>query len=254
MHKPTERVLDILSVLASEKKGLSLTEISERTDIPKSTLSPIISTLNKRKFISKNSENLYNIGVNTYITGESYLGKSDLYELIKNYMVDIVDECNEICQMGILNKDEVLYIAKEEPERSIQLVSHVGKLLPIHSTALGKVLVSKYSDEEIKSLLGENLEPINERTITNIDDFIKEVHKVREDNYGCDMRETSEDIECIAIPIEKDGEIITALSISIPIYRSSKEKLEDIKNLLLKYKKDIEEELSMKKYENERLF
>lgn len=253
MHKPTQRVLQILLAIASEKEELTLSEISEKTNIPKSTISPILSTMVELKFLSRKDNMKYKIGINTFISGESYLESTSLLEMIKNNMAEIVKECNEICQLGIIQDNNVFYIAKKDPTQSIQLMSYVGKFLPLYSTALGKVLIYKKSKEEIKNLIGTTLTPLTEYTITDIDTFLAEIDKVKSRGYSYDIQETSLDARCVAVPIEKDDKVIAAISVSVPTFRSSDEKLNSILEILLKYKNKIEESFGYSIFKNEDL-
>lgn len=253
MHKPTQRVLQILLAIASEKEELTLSEISEKTNIPKSTISPILSTMVNLKFLSRKDNMKYKIGINTFIAGESYLESTSLLEMIKTNMGEIVKECNEICQLGIIQDNKVFYIAKKEPTQSIQLMSYVGKFLPIYSTALGKVLISKKSNEEIKELIGPTLDSLTEYTIKDMDSFLEEIEKVKSRGYSYDIQETSLDARCVAVPIEKDNKVIAAISVSVPTFRSSDEKLNSIIEILLKYKNKIEESFGYSIFKNEDL-
>ncbi len=253
MHKPTQRVLQILLAIASEKEELTLSEISDKTNIPKSTISPILSTMVDLKFLSRKDNMKYKIGINTFIAGESYLESTSLLEMIKTNMAEIVKECNEICQLGIIQNNKVFYIAKKEPTQSIQLMSYVGKFLPIYSTALGKVLIYKKSNEEIRELIGTTLDPLTEYTITDMGAFLEEIERVKSRGYSYDIQETSLDARCVAVPIEKDNKVIAAISVSVPTFRSSDEKLNGILEILLKYKNKIEESFGYSIFKNEDL-
>ncbi|HHT24691.1 MAG TPA: IclR family transcriptional regulator [Clostridiaceae bacterium] len=242
MHKPTERVLNILLLLASEE-NLNLSDISAMTKIPKSTLSPILSTLVDREFIYKRIDHTYRIGINSHIVGKAYTSNSTVLEIIEKNMENIVSECNEICQLGVLREDKVYYIAKKDPNQAIQLISHVGKFLPAYSTSLGKILLSYKTNDEIKSIIGKNMKKMTNNTITDIDHLIHEIEDVRKNKYALDNAETSEEIECMAVSIEKDKQIIAGMSVSLPIYRSTTEKLKKLKEILFKYKDKIEQEL-----------
>ncbi len=72
-------------------------------------------------------------------------------------MKDIVFVCGEICQLGVLDGSDVLYIEKTEPKQAIKLESYVGKNLPAYATALGKCLLSGLNDDEIRKLYYANL-------------------------------------------------------------------------------------------------
>lgn len=242
-HKPTERVLKVLLTLSSDTIGLTLTEISEKTDIPKSTLSAILRTLLEMQFISVNELNQYMIGVNCFKVGENFLKSIDGIEIIRNYMKEIVSECNEICQLGILNRNKVLYIEKIDPLRSIKLVSSVGMHLPAHSTALGKALLSQYDNKYIRNLINDDMEKLTDNTITDLDKLINDIEQARIKGFASEVGESSEGVECIAVPLSNNGITFAAISISIPSFRSSKEKSDKISNLLLKYKEIIEAQI-----------
>lgn len=246
MHKPTERVTKVLLTIANELKGLNLSSISQLTNIPKSTLSPILDVLRHYKLIFRKDDNTYIIGENAYLIGKSYEQNYLGFDTIKEYMKKIVLECNEICQLAVLREDKVLYIAKEEPNQAIQLVSYEGKLLPASSTALGKVLLSQFTDDQIKKIIGNDIKKINQNTITNIDDLLLEIDNARNNQFAIDMRETSDEIICLAVPILKNGKIICAISVSIPVYRFTEEKLNFIKQVCMKYKNQIESRFSDK--------
>lgn len=240
MHRPTERVTNVLLTIANEPKPLNLSSISQLTNIPKSTLSPILDVLRHYEFIFRKDDNTYVIGENAYLIGKSYEQNYLGFETIKEYMKKIVLECNEICQLAVLRDDKVLYIAKEEPNQAIQLVSYEGKLLPASSTALGKVLLSQFTDDQIKKIIGNNIKKINQNTITNIDDILLEIDNARNNQFAIDMGEISEEIICLAVPILKNERIMCAISVSIPVYRFTEEKLNFIKQVCMKYKNQIE--------------
>lgn len=247
LHKPTERVLDILLLLSKSKHGLNLTEISEQTNIPKSTISPILKTMVEMKFTSLDVNNKYTIGINSYKVGQSFEDSFDFLEVIKQYMKKIVNECNEICQIGIYNDGDVVYISKEEPSQSIKLISSVGKAIPAYSTALGKSLLSQFTDEEIKEVYKNGLKSITVHTITNIDTLLKDIQNVRKYGYSYENSESTLDVECIAVPLYNNNNLFASISISIPSFRASEEKNNQIIELLIDYKEKIEAAVDDKK-------
>src|SRR5699024_3031372 len=99
LHRPTQRVLDILLLLSQNEDGLSHTEISQLTDIPKSTISPILRTLEEMKFVTLNAHNKYAIGINALKVGGTFIKSNSGIDIIRSFMEEIVDECNEVCQL-----------------------------------------------------------------------------------------------------------------------------------------------------------
>ena len=247
LHNPTKRVLDILLLLSKNKYGLNLTEISEQTDIPKSTASPILRTMMEMKFIDLDAQNKYIVGINSYKVGQGFEDNFDFLEVIKQYMKKIVSECNEICQIGVYNNGNVVYISKEEPSQSIKLISSVGKAIPAYSTGLGKSLLAQFTDEEIKEIYKNGLKPITPYTITNIDDLLKDIQNVRENGYSYEDSESTLDVECIAVPLYDKENLFASMSVSIPSFRASEEKNKQILKLLMHHKEKIEAAVSDKK-------
>lgn len=240
-HRPTSRVLDILELLSSSTEGYTLTEIADAINTPKSSIFPVIHTMNQRRFISINKQtSKYIIGINTFAVGSFYLNKLDILELIKDEMKHIVDEGLETCQLGVLDKADVLYIAKIDSLQPIRLISSVGTRLPAYCTALGKALLCDYSNSKLSNLYPNELKALTKNTITNIDILHKQLVSIRETNIAMEFEESTDHIKCIAVPVRKDNIVVLSISVSIPTFRESKEKIELIKSLLIQSKNKIE--------------
>jgi len=240
-HRATSRVLDILELLATYPEGLTLTEIAEAISAPKSSIFPIVHTMSERKFILENKYNSkYTIGISSFCVGESYSSNKSTLQFINSEMKSIVSQAGEICQMGILDGGDVLYIAKVDSKEPIRLLSHVGKRLPAYCTALGKALLSDRSMEQIKKYYPNGLKVYNERTISNFDDLWSQILEIKKTNVAFENAEYSIDIRCVAVPLFAEGRIIAALSISMPSYRASEEKVLACAKILLDAKTKIE--------------
>lgn len=245
LHKPTKRVLDILTYIANTQKGSNLTEISLELNIPKSTISPILKTLLELKFIQQDKENLkYIIGIKSFKVGNSFLDNISIMDVIKSHMRNIVKQCNEICQLGFLEGKDVVYIAKVDPAQPIKLSSSVGKTLPANCTALGKILLSSLSNEELKELYAKGLPSLTKKSINNIETLIKQINDIRKSNFAYETGESNSQIQCLAVPIFNQNKIIASMSVSIPIFRSNKAVFNKIKNILLKESEQISKEIN----------
>lgn len=233
LHNPTIRVIKILEALDECLDGLNLSELSEKINSPKSTISPILQTLLSKNYISidKNTSK-YKIGIKSFILGSSFSSNSNSIDIIKDQMKDIVDACNEVCQLGILIDYDVFYLAKVDPEQPINLVSTVGSKLPAYATALGKALLSGYSNEEIRSYFKDKLKPITSNTITSFDKLLQQIEEIRNGEIAYEWEEINRDTGCLAIPLKKKNKVIAAISVSFPLYRASNEKLGLIKKIL----------------------
>lgn len=240
-HRPTSRVLDILELLAFSSEGYTLTEIASAINAPKSSIFPVIRTLYERKFIELNKHtSKYIIGISSFAVGSSYSQNLDVLSFITEEMQLIVDKSSETCQLGVLNKDKVLYIAKVDSPEPIRLISSVGKSLPAYCTALGKALLCDCSKQQLKDLYPNGLESYTPNTITDFDILHQQLSSTRQTNIAVEYEEITDHIRCIAVPIRKDNQVGFAISVSVPSFRATPEKIELIKKLLIQSKGKIE--------------
>jgi len=241
LHNPTMRVINILEEIDNSPEGLTLSELAERINSPKSTISPIIHTLLAKGYLKVDEMLRYKIGIRSFLLGiSSYLDFKGI-RIITNEMQGIVDACNEVCQLGKLVDFDVLYLAIVDSKQPIKLVSSVGKRLPAYATALGKALLSKYSDEDLRAHYGNKLKPITKNTITDIEMLLKQIREIRRGKLASEFGEINEEIGCIATPLIKGDDVIASISVSFPLYRATEDKLRLIEKVLYEKRPIIEE-------------
>lgn len=240
-HRPTARVLEILELLATNPDGLTLTEIAGAINAPKSSIFPVIHTMAQRKFIFANDNNSkYTIAITAFCVGSAYTSNMNALQFIQSEMKYIVERGGEICQLGILDRDMVLYVAKADSDEAIRLVSYVGKRLPLYCTALGKILISRKNIGEIKALYPNGLKAFTKNTITDFNVLEETLLRIRETNIAYEQEEVTEHIYCVSVPLVKGDDIVAGLSVSIPSFRMEAQKSELIKSLLLESRSRIE--------------
>lgn len=242
-HKPTERVLGILSLLAAHPEGLSLTQITAFLSIPKSTISPILQEMTQQKFIQMQpGANLYTIGIASYCIGTAYEYDKTLLPYIKSIMQKITKEINEMCQVGILDGPDVLYILKEDTaaNQTIKIISYVGKRLPAYCTALGKALLYDATLDELKQLYPNPFIKETVNTLENVQAFYDQLQTIKQTQIATEYEEVTYQLCCFAVPIILANSRRYAMSISMPLFRATEEKRALAKKLLLEAKAAIE--------------
>lgn len=244
-HKPTERVVNILTLISKNEYELTMTKISQSLNIPKSTLTPILKTLvDLELLILDPIKQTYAIGLTAFKIGESYVHNINGMDIIKSHMRTIVNSCNETCQLGINHKNEVLYLTKIEGSNPIKLLSSIGRNLPLYCTGLGRALLCAYSEEEIRDLYSENMIKFTEYTNTDIDNLLMMIKAAKENGYAYEKREITTDAACIAVPLIINDKVQAALGISLPFFTVDEEKRKQIIDLLITHSKLITKEFS----------
>lgn len=245
-HRSTERVLDILELAASDAGGFTLTEIAQRIGAPKSSLFPIIRTMAEKKYLQANTQTgRYCIGVKALEVGYAYLQDTGIIEDVREQMRQIVENCGETCHFGQLDGQEVIYLLKVDSPQSIRTFSSVGKRLPAYITAIGKALLSDLDYDQLAALYAEGLRAVTPHTITDLPTLYEQLAAIHAGEFATEVEESEPLIRCVALPVRKDGRVVAALSVAIPVFRYEEGKLQNIQSLLLGARERIESLLRM---------
>ena len=232
----------ILNYISDNNSNITLSNISEGLDMPKSTVAGMLKTWEQFDFIEKKN-NKYQLGTHLFKIGMK--AKKSFTSVSGEYLQELSDEVRDTVNLGILSNGKVLIIDKFRPKSGLQIGDNIGANIDPHCVALGKVLLSNLSKEEFKKIIKQNgLKSHAPNTITNIKDLESELDKVRKQGYAIDNEEYMKDMKCIAAPIfNEKGENIAAISITTLLSRLNEKNLERYKNLLLKYTNKISDRL-----------
>ena len=209
-----DRALTLMEMIAEEP--ITQQEIEQKTGLNRTTVSRLLTTLMLRKYIEKNEANRYQIGLKAVEIASLRLNQIELKTEAVPLLRQLSMKLGQVCHIGMLSDGEVVYIEKIEPVSSIRMFSAIGKRVPVHSTSLGKVLASGLNDDEIKEIFKQKgMEQLTENTITDPEEYIREIHTVREKGFAEDREENEMGIRCIAAPVrDYRNQIVAAISTS----------------------------------------
>lgn len=224
-HRATTRVLDILERLVVSEHGMTLTELAQSLDAPKSSLFPIIHTLEERRYLQQNyGTGRYTIGPGALVLGTAFSSNGGMEPVIQ-VMKQMVAACHETCQFGILDHGNVLYVAKEDSTQTIRMISWVGRRLPANATAIGKALLSGLRDDEVRALYANGLPRLTEHTETNMQALLAQLDAIRAGEIATEREESTAQLACWALPLRRDGKVFAALSVAVPLFRCEATKI-----------------------------
>ncbi|QNB46527.1 helix-turn-helix domain-containing protein [Thermanaerosceptrum fracticalcis] len=232
------RALTIVDELSKASHGLSLSEIAEKIDLPVSTVYRIVQNLVAWDYIRERDDGNYVLGFTLLALGNKVQDNLEIRNIAQKYMEQLNRETKETIYLAVLDKKngEIIYVDKMESLRNIKLAASVGTRNYIHSTANGKCLVSRLSDEKIKELLSiKGMTALTEKTITSLPKFLEEIRKVRQNGYAVDDLENEPGVRCVAAPIiDYNKNVVAALSISGVESNISMESIEQVYSKLVK--------------------
>jgi DNA-binding IclR family transcriptional regulator len=217
-----ERALRILEILASAEAPKSLSQISAGVGLHVSTTYRLLATLRHRGFVEQDSEGgRYRVGVEAFRVGSSFLEEGNLGPRIRPVLVDLAARTGETANLVVRHGLEAVYIDHVIGLQVAKLFTSIGQRVPLHCTAVGKVLLAYEPDAQVREFLsGLALMRLTRRTITTRAAFVRELAAVRAAGYAVDREEHEIGVACVAAPVhDAAGTVVAAIGISGPAGR-----------------------------------
>lgn len=241
--KSAARVMDVLDVLRYYPDGMTLQELCNELDIPKSSMHELVHTMTERNYLNQSENKKYCMGFKLIELGLSSLDRVNVYQNAKQHMVKLVDLLEETVFMAVCVDDEIVYINKLDCSRSVRTNVTLGDHKPMHCTALGKCFLAFMSATEIERVVHRRgLPAYTSRTITDYNILLKELESVRQRGAAYDNQEIEEGLTCIACPIfDYHGRVLAAISVAGPTERIDLRK-QEIESYMLEHSLQISAE------------
>lgn len=228
----------ILRLLAKSSLGLSLSEISRSLELPKGSLYSLLMALSELDLVKRDSQGrLWELGFGCLELGMAYYRKNPSFERFNTIAERIRAACQESVYYAVLRGTEVLYVHVAHEKSHALTVDHLpGDTVHAHCSALGKALLAGLSDGEISRLYaGYDFKRMTERTITSLDELIKDIQLVRDEGYGFNNEENEYGVSALAAPIrDRQGITVAALGVGVPASRMNLEKRMELAGLLIR--------------------
>ena len=156
--KSARRAVELLEAFGANHSWLSLTDLHHHTGFPRSSLHGLLRTLRDVGWIeSDDAGTRFRLGVKALICGTAYLDRDPVMPYATEALEKLRDQIGYTCHFARLNGPDIVYLQTRESRTSAHLVSRVGRTLPAHATALGKVLLAELADGELTEVLPKHL-------------------------------------------------------------------------------------------------
>ncbi len=224
------RALDILELFLAEGSQLTAPDVGRMTGLPRTTVHELLATLTARDYLRKDeTSGAYKLGPQLLQLGNAYSARFDMLGAANQVARQVSESCNETVSVALLEQTNVFYLAKVEARELWPLASSVGNRLPAHCTAIGKVLLSALTDEELARRYGtEDLPVLTDRSIATLSQLTRELADVRRDGVAFEVGESGIGTCCAAVGVRNvRDEIVAALSVSAPEVRWKKRDRDD---------------------------
>ena len=210
-----DRALDLLELLASANTGMSLSVISRRLNIPKSSAYYLVTSLARRNCVWRSPDRrVYSLGTDAPGFLKACDAESELKTLCAPHLEALSKSLGMPAQIGMREGGEVRIIARTQMP-GLKLDSWVGRHFDLHCTALGKALISNLADAELEKLLKiRGLARHNQNTVCLLAPLKSQLAEIRSCGFATDDEEHELGVRCVASPLfNSSGGIIAAIGV-----------------------------------------
>ncbi len=208
------RGLAVLSVFSQHPREVTMSQISTDTGISRAAVRRVLYTLEKLGYVGEQGRG-YVLLPRVLGMGGAYVASSSMTAAAQPVLDALRDDVHESCSLGVLDGDDILYVARAETVRIMSIGLRAGSRLPAYCTSMGRVLLAALPRDTLEGYLERNpLRPRTERTITRMDDFLDTLEKVRREGVSLVDQELEIGLRSIAVPVRsRSGDVIGALNI-----------------------------------------
>jgi IclR family transcriptional regulator, acetate operon repressor len=239
-----ERAARLLDAMVEAGGASGVSPLAATTGLPYATVHRLLTALTACGYVRQEP------GSRRYVLGPALvrLGETARQAFgwwAQPYLEELAELSGETANLAALDGDEVVYVAQAQSRQMMRMFTEVGNRVPVHSTAVGKVLLGFRTRPEIVALAKRRgLAAKTQHTITTVERLLEEVEKSRIAGYATDDEEAELGVQCVAVPvIGKDGrEPIAAVSISGPVARLTPARRDAIVPEMIRLAKRMAEE------------
>jgi len=256
-----ERALNLMDLLRRTPTGLTSAEMRRLLSIPKSSCLYITNRLRERGYIVRDDESgRYRVGLTPLALAYASLREIRCHLTAEPALYRLAYQTGLSSALGVFQRGRVLIVDRvEAPEfvhhliydqfagpvsattsdRRRRLDRDIGRELPLHSTALGKVLLAYLQAEEVMDLLGlDTLPRLTPTTITSVRALLDQLETVRQQGYATADAEQFQRTRAIAAPVfDREGQVRAAVVLNGRIndarWKDSRELIEYVKEAAL---------------------
>lgn len=222
-----DKAMRVLDALVDQPQSVGLPDLTARVGLPRQTVHRVLQQLEELGFVLRNpARDRYSIGPNLTDLALKTLHSANQSAPVRAVLQDLVDDIQETCNIGVLDRLELVYLERIECEWHLRVHLKAGSRVPAHATAGGKMLLSSLRPSLIANLLKTRpLKAFTEHTITDQTALTVALQDIRKQGCSLNNQEFALGLIAVAVPIaDHTGRHVASLALQAPTSRLSMEK------------------------------
>lgn len=252
--KSMQKLMAVLDCFSRYDRSLSLSEISERCKMPKTTVHRLVTSLREAKLLEQDKgRDRYRMGIRLFELGSIVLANLDLHREARLLVERLGDISGESAHLCVFDGTNMVIIEHREPGGNSVNWTTTLSISPSYCTGVGKAALAFQEPATIEKVIRQGLLPYTPNTLTDPDALRKDLAATRERGYSIDEGEHQPTVRCVAAPIRNAaGHVFAAVSVTGPMDRVTRERVPALAELVTATAAQLSRQLGYEPPSNER--
>jgi IclR family pca regulon transcriptional regulator len=217
----------VLQSFSRRQTGMTLSEVAAAVGLNRATTRRFLLTLLDLGYVETDGK-VYRLTPKVMTLGYTYLASLPWWQLASPVAEELSRRLEESCSIGVLSGDQLIFVARVQGPRLLAIHLTPGRSVPVHVTAIGRVLLAERTPEEIDRFLARTpLERLTPHTVTDPEALKAALREIREKGYAVIDQELEPGLRAIGVPVrDRSGRAVAAIGMSTHVQRRTLAELE----------------------------
>ena len=210
------RVLSVIEAFNDEYGRMSVTQVAERTGIPRTAARRYLLNLCHFGYADTDGK-YYWLTPRVLRLGQSYLDGARLPRLVQPFIQRLAMSLGETVNVSVLDGHELVYVARSNSPRVVSIGFYAGARVPAHVVGPGPAILATLNDDALSAWIAEHeFSNFNSNAVLTPKKFEKMVLSARKNNYCISVGNLDQGLSGVAVPLrDRHGECKAALSMTL---------------------------------------
>lgn len=218
-----ERGLAVIRSFGADAPAQTLSDVARATELSRATARRLLHTLEAIGYVRREGS-LFELTPRVLELGYAYLSSHTLPDLAGPHLEKLAAEVHESTSVAVLDGTSIVYVARVQANRVMQVSIGIGTRFEAYRTSLGRAILAWRDPAEVAALweASDRTHP-TDSTVTDLASLRARLDEVRAHGYAVVDQELEVGVRSVAAPIrDGDGMTVAAVNVSTHASRTTK--------------------------------
>jgi IclR family pca regulon transcriptional regulator len=219
-----EKGLAILEAFGEVDSRVTAAQMGEKVGMTRTAARRHLLTLQHLGYVASDGK-LFWLTPRVLRLGQAFIESSRLARIVQPFLQRITAGTHEIAYLSALDGDDIVYVARNGPNRTMNTGFVLGARTPAHVTAAGMLLIALREPPGAADWLARaELRTYTSHTITDPQAMQAELLRIRQQDWALSEKQLELNYRGVAVALrDARGQVLGALNVTMPIGQESSE-------------------------------